>query len=426
MKFPALKREIHSLLIKRLLGVCVLTSLVVLGITCYLEFKQLGNTLVSEAEKEARIFVPLFLEQHINHSTSEKVAVPAEFYNSVAHTSFVDVQLSTADGLVFFEKSRGNAAQINQRFQDKSVSFAPGDEPQGSWIVADKRIYLKTLIPIVGLQNDDVIGYVSALYRSSLDDTRAIVFRILLSCLIGAGSVWLCGAVMYPGLVFFQNRLMKSSSELNLANNFLLKQLGSALAKGDVGDPHHNQRLVIYSVRLAEKQKLSRTRIRSLIQGVFLHDLGMMALDNSMLLKQGPLEDKERVQVQNHVKDGVAQIKSYRWLRDGLDVVRCHHEKYDGSGYPGKLSHDKIPLEARLFAIVDAFDALTSKRPYRQAVDVDRAITLLEQGSGSHFDPVLLAPFIEMAPQLLAIVSKLEGKSLEREVRGVLKKYIKL
>ena len=426
MKFPALKREIHSLLIKRILGVCMLTTVVVLGGTCYLEVKQLRNTLISDAAKEARIFVPLFLEQHNNHSAEEKVAVPAEFYNAVAHTSFVDVQLFTADGLVFFEKSRGHATQINQRFQDKAVSFDPVDEPQGSWLIADKRIYLKTLIPLAGLQNDDVIGHVSALYRSSLDDTRAIVFRLLLSCLIGAGSVWLCGAVMYPGLVFFQNRLMKSSSELNLANNFLLKQLGSALAKGDVGDPHHNQRLLIYGVRLAEKQKLSRTQIRNLIQGVFLHDLGMLPLDTGILLKRGPLDEKERALVQIHVKNSVAQIKTYRWLRDGLEVVRSHHEKYDGSGYPGGLSHEKIPLEARIFAIVDAFDALTSRRPYRQAAEVDQAITVLEQGSGSHFDPVLLAPFVEMAPQLFTIVSKLEGKSLEREVQGVLKKYIKL
>jgi HD-GYP domain-containing protein (c-di-GMP phosphodiesterase class II) len=152
----------------------------------------------------------------------------------------------------------------------------------------------------------------------------------------------------------------------------------------------------------------------------------MLDLDISILLKQGPLDKKELSLMQGHVKTGVAQIKRYRWLKDGLDVVRCHHEKYDGSGYPAGLSQDKIPLEARIFAIVDAFDALTSRRPYRQPQELERALIVLEQESGSHFDPVLLAPFIEMAPQLYSIVSKLKGKALEKEVGGVVKKYVKL
>lgn len=244
--------------------------------------------------------------------------------------------------------------------------------------------------------------------------------------MIGVGAVLLCALLMYPGLIFFHNRLIKSSSELNVANNFLLKQLGTALAKSDVGVAEHSSRALIYGIRLAERHKLSRTQIRRLVQGIFLHDLGMLELNVSLVQKQGPLDKKELSLMKDHVKNGVAQLKRYRWLRDGLEVVRSHHEKYDGSGYPAGLSHDKIPLEARIFAIVDAFDALTSQRPYRQAQDLERALTALEQDSGSHFDPVLLAPFIEMAPQLYGIVSKLEGKALEKEVRGVLKKYLKL
>ncbi|MGI9536706.1 MAG: HD-GYP domain-containing protein [Desulfocapsaceae bacterium] len=426
MKFPALKKEIHSLLIKRLIGVCVVTILLVVGATCYLEFKRLEKTLLSDAAKEAYLFVPLFLEQHNKHSGTQKVAATPEFYDSIAHTSFIDVQLSTPDGSVFFEKEGVNAGPIKQRFSEKSSQPQVGDKPSGTWLIADKRIYLMALLPLSGLQDDDSLGHLQGIYRSSLENTRAIIWRILFSCLIGVGSVLLCTVLMYPGLIFFHNRLIRSSSDLNLANNFLLKQLGSALAKSDVGTSYHSHRVAIYGIRLAEKHKLSRARIRSFVQGVFLHDIGMLELESSMLMKQGPLDKKELSLMQGHVKSGVAQIKRYRWLRDGLDVVRLHHEKYDGSGYPAGLSHDKIPLEARIFAIVDAFDALTSRRPYREAVELDRALEILEQDSGSHFDPVLLAPFIEMAPQLYGIVSKLEGKALEREVQGVVKKYLKL
>ena len=426
MKFPALKKEIHALLIKRLAGVCLLTILLVIGATCYLEYSRLEQSLISAADREARLFVPLFLEQHNKHSAGERIVPSPEFYDSLAHTSFIDVQLSTPDGSVFFEKSRANAAQIRQRFSDRDVRLVPGAEPVGTWLLAEKRLYLMTILPLRGLQDDDLIGHLQGVYRSSLTDAKAIGWRFLLSCLIGAGAVVLCTVMMYPGLVFFHNRLIRSSSDLNLAANYLVKQLGSALAKSDVGDAGHSSRVLLYGIRLAERHKLPRAQIRSFIQGVFLHDIGMLDLEPAVLTKQGPLDKKERAQVQDHVKNGVAQLKRYRWLRDGLEVVRCHHEKYDGSGYPAGLSQDKIPQAARIFAIVDAFDALTSNRPYRQAQDLDRALTLLEQESGSHFDPVLLAPFIDMAPQLYSIVSKLEGKGLEKEVRGVLKKYFKL
>ncbi len=426
MKFPALKKEIHALLIKRLTAVCLLTMLLVVSATCYLEYRRLEQVLIHYAAKEATLFVPLFLEQHNNHSAGEKVAATPEFYDSIAHTSFIDVRLSSPDGTVFFEKSRANAELVEQRFEGRSAHLDPGGEPTGSWLFADKRIYLKTVLPVRGLQDDDILGHLQALYRSSLEDTRAIGWRFLWSCLIGAGAVILCGLLMYPGLIFFHNRLIRSSSDLNLANNFLLTRLGTALAKSDVGVADHSQRVLIYGIRLAERHKLSRDKIRSFVQGVLLHDIGMLDIDVSLLLKQGPLDKKELSLVRDHVKNGVAQIKRYRWLKDGLHVVRCHHEKYDGSGYPAGLSHDKIPLEARIFAIVDAFDAITTQRPYRQPQELERALAILEQDSGSHFDPVLLAPFIEMAPQLHGIVSKLEGKALEKEVRGVLKKYLKL
>lgn len=426
MKFPALKKEIHALLIKRLTGVCLLAIVLVAGATCYVEYSRLEQSLINAAAKEARLFIPLFLNQHNNHSDGETVVATPEFYDSIAHTSFVEVRLTSPDGSLFFEKSRASGEQIRQRFNDKSIRLTPGGEPVGAWLFADKRLYLMTVIPVRGLQDDDILGHLEALYRSSLEDTKAIGWRFVLSCLIGAGAVVICGLLMYPGLIFFHNRLIRSSSDLNLANNFLLKKLGSALAKSDVGAAEHNYRVLIYGIRLAEHHKLSRTRIRNLIQGIFLHDIGMLELDVSIVLKQGPLDKKELSQVQDHVKTGVAQIKRYRWLRDGLDVVRCHHEKYDGSGYPAGLSQDKIPLEARIFAIVDAFDALTSQRPYRQPQELERALAVLEQESGSHFDPVLLAPFIEMAPQLYNIVTKLKGKALEKEVRGVVKKYVKL
>jgi len=222
----------------------------------------------------------------------------------------------------------------------------------------------------------------------------------------------------------FHNHLIRNSSELNRANGFLLKHLGSALAKSDVANPAHNHRVLIYGIRLAENQKLSRTQIRHFIQGAFLHDIGMLELDSDTLMKRGPLEPDEYNLMLEHAQRGAALIKPYKWLKQSRDIIIGHHEKYDGSGYPAGISHEKIPFSARIFTIVDAFDALTSQRPYRNAQDLDKAIEMLELESGSQFDPVLLAAFIEMAPKLHGVVATLEGKALERELNGVLKKYI--
>jgi HD-GYP domain-containing protein (c-di-GMP phosphodiesterase class II) len=425
MIFPALKKEIHVLLIKRISAVCLFAALIVAGTSLYLEFRQLESTLLSYAEKEAKLFVPLFLDQlkSSNQLSSEDLA--PQLAVAIGHTSFIAVELYNENREVFFERRRANSETIKQQFLKKGIITVLDDRANGSWIIADKRIYLDAAIPMIALQDDKTIGYVKGMYRSSLQDTKVIIHRFLLSALIGAGAVLLCGLLMYPGLLFFQNHLIKSSSELNRANGFLLKHLGAAIAKCDSGHQFHNHRVLIYGIRLAENQKLQRSQIRSFIQGAFLHDIGMLDLDTSLLMKPEPFDDTEQKLMQEHVKRGAALIKPYRWLRSGVEVVRYHHEKYDGSGYPAGISHDKIPGIARIFTIVDAFDALTSNRPYREAQELDQALRVLEQDSGSHFDPVLLSAFIEIAPKLYSVVSKLDGKPLERELNGVLKKYIK-
>ncbi len=425
MKFPALKKEIHILLVRRITAVSFLAILLIIAAVCYLEIRKIENTLLSNAEKEARLFLPLFIEQARNKS-GQTAEPAAEFFEAIGQTAFLDVRLLTPDKTVFFESSQSGSPAPAAAPAAGADGLAYANEPGGTWMFADRELVLDAVIPLHAGPEEKLIGYVEGRYRSAQADTRAIAVRILLSCLIGVGGVLLAAALMYPGLVLLHNRLINNSADLNRANNFLLKKLGSALAKSDVGTPNHNYRVIIYSVRLAEKLKLNRAQIRSLIKGVFLHDIGMLDVDREMLMKPAPLGKKERKRMQEHVKRGVALIKPYRWLRDTRDLIRCHHEKYDGSGYPAGLSHDKITLEARIFAIVDAFDALTSDRPYRPARKLDSVIETLELESGAHFDPVLLAPFIEMAPQILDIVGKLDGEALEREVNGVLKKYIKL
>ncbi len=418
MIFPALKKEIHLLLIKRISAVCLLSIMLALGATLYLEFRQLDTILVNFADKEARIFIPLLAAQPATEDQDSAAL-------SLAYTNFIDAELFSKDQQLLHARNRANGKAIRARFSEKNEALPLMDSASGDWIISDKRIYLACVLPLMDIHNEDPIGYLKGIYRLSLDDTSWVIWRFILSCLLVAGSIVLCCLLSYPGLLMLQNHLIKNSAELNQANNFLLNKLGAALAKSSGFEAGRHSRLLIYGIRLAEQQKLSRAQIRGFIQGACLYQIGTLEEDPQALQEQPKSDKKRRAALQQHVKRTVSQIKRYRWLRGGLDVVRCHREHYDGSGYPAGLSHEKLPLSARIFAIVEAFDSLSSPRPGDEPVELETALQMLEQQSGTHFDPVLLSAFIETAPKLYAALINLDTAGLERELGSVLKKYMK-
>lgn len=187
--------------------------------------------------------------------------------------------------------------------------------------------------------------------------------------------------------------LEQVASQLVRANIGMLEVLGSAIAKRDSDTNAHNYRVTIYAIHLGKAFGLADEALRSLIKGSFLHDLGKIAISDSILLKPGKLTFEELEVMKTHVLHGSEIIKSYEWLRDADSVVLHHHEKYDGSGYPHGLRGDRIPLNARIFALVDVFDALTSQRPYKRPIPVDETMEIMAADAGSHFDPELFHVF---------------------------------
>ncbi len=125
-----------------------------------------------------------------------------------------------------------------------------------------------------------------------------------------------------------------------------------------------------------------------------------------------------------HVRLGIEIVKNSHWLNDARDVIEYHHEKYDGSGYLQGLSKQSIPLLARSFAIVDVFDALTSKRPYKQPFSLNKSLQIMQEGTAKHFDPVLLAAFTQIAEALYAHYSGIEDEEyLRLHLDKLLKRY---
>jgi len=154
---------------------------------------------------------------------------------------------------------------------------------------------------------------------------------------------------------------------------------------------------------------------RDILRFAPMHDIGKVGVEDRILLKNGPLTDDERAVMMLHPVIGAQVLErcekqvnqaGYSMFGMGVEIASSHHEKFDGSGYPEKLSGKKIPLSARIVAVADVFDALTSKRPYKAAWSVEKALSVIQEDSGTHFDPVVVSAFINAQERVLDIYEK--------------------
>ena len=226
---------------------------------------------------------------------------------------------------------------------------------------------------------------------------RAVVLTIL--------TVLTTTLLMYPFIVSLIQRLTRLTEDLLEANIETLKVLGSAVAKRDSDTDAHNYRVTVIAVHLAEAMGLGNEQIRGIVKGGFLHDVGKIGIPDAILLKPGRLSADEFEIMKTHVNHGMDIVKRSAWLHDAVDIVACHHEKYMGGGYPNDLKGEAITVAARIFAVADVFDALTSKRPYKEALSFDEAMRILEEGRGAHFDPEVLDRFKGIAQDLYATLA---------------------
>lgn len=235
--------------------------------------------------------------------------------------------------------------------------------------------------------------------------------------------VGLTTLVLYPVVLTLMRRLARYSESLLASNLETLQVLGSAIAKKDSDTDAHNSRVTIYAVHLAESAGLPEEEIRKLIKGAFLHDVGKIGIRDAVLLKPGRLDAHEFEVMKTHVDHGLDIVARSGWLRDTKEVVGGHHEKFDGSGYPQGRRADEIPTGARVFAIADVFDALTSRRPYKEPIPYGETMRILIEGRGTHFDPHLLDRFSDIASELHTKYCGREDEGLREELQGIVKRY---
>jgi len=190
--------------------------------------------------------------------------------------------------------------------------------------------------------------------------------------------------------------LQDSHRELERAYQATLEGWVRALDLRDKETEGHTQRVTILTHRLARSMGVDSDAIVHITRGALLHDIGKMAIPDGILLKPGQLTDDERKLIQKHPVYAYEMLRPIDFLIPAIDIPYCHHEKWDGTGYPRGLRGDEIPFAARIFPVIDVWDALTSDRPYRKAVPHDEVRQRIKADSGKHFDPLVIEAFMDL------------------------------
>ncbi len=233
----------------------------------------------------------------------------------------------------------------------------------------------------------EVKGVLEVFHRAPLDPTGE--WREFLDTFAGQAAVAVDSATLFENL-------QRSHTELLLAYDATLEGWVKALDLRDRETEQHTQRVTEMTLRLARAMNVPEESLVHIRRGALLHDIGKIGVPDAILCKPGPLTEEEWAIMRKHPVFAYEMLSPIDFLRPALDIPYCHHEKWDGSGYPRGLKGEQIPLPARLFSIVDVWDALTSDRPYRKAWPLEKTLNYLQEQAGKHFDPRVLEKFLTL------------------------------
>ena len=239
------------------------------------------------------------------------------------------------------------------------------------------------LVPVLALGFASIRFLGSDIRDVAIGATLAVL-SLLLVVLVGRGRVRRQDA-----------DLQEHTEELKAGYDSIVSVLCAALDLRDNVTHGHARRVSEIASVVAWQMGLRKEHLRQIEKAAILHDIGKIGVADAVLAKSGPLDDCEWAEMKRHAELGYQILSGIEFLRDAADVVYAHHERYDGSGYPRGLKGDEIPAGARIFAVVDAYDAMTTHRPYRRALPHRQAVEEIVRNSGGQFDPEVVRAFLE-------------------------------
>lgn len=305
-----------------------------------------------------------------NGSLSPRAVRPAGAYNSVsefASATVVREALAARDVLVAYD------AQLDARLQDAAS-------------VVNAGVRAAICVPLLGRS-----GPIGALYADQLAHKQAFT----------PDQVQYASAFAAHAAAALETARLYDDREQHFRTT--LEALAKAIDARDRYTAGHSERVTAYTLVLANRIGLPQGEIEIIRRAGMLHDIGKVGVPDRVLLKAGPLDPEERAVMETHVTIGYKMLEGVAFLRDSLPAIRGHHERWDGRGYPDKLAGADIHPHARLMAVADSYDAMTSARPYRGALSVEEAARRLRADSGTQFDPSAVETFAAVEQDFLAI-----------------------
>ncbi|WP_295890756.1 two-component system response regulator [uncultured Vibrio sp.] len=329
--------------------------------------------IVDDTSENLDVLTGLFKDKYqVKAAKSGKVAIKLAQMTPQPDLILLDIMMPELDGYQVCEvlKSQPNTAHIPIIFVTAKIS--PADEVKGLALGAVDYI-TKPITPAVAIQR---VETQLALY----DQKQALYVKV-----------------------------KEQTKEINLSKVEMVKRLGRAAEYKDNETGMHVLRMSHYCHVLALACGMSEEDADVLREAAPMHDIGKIGIPDDVLLKPGKLDSEEWAVMQTHVNIGVdilGDTAGSKLLEMAVQVAQSHHEKWNGKGYPQGLVGDNIPLVARVATIADVFDALTSERPYKKAWSVERAVSLLNEEKGEHFDPSLVDLFVSRLDEILEIKAK--------------------
>jgi HD-GYP domain-containing protein (c-di-GMP phosphodiesterase class II) len=412
-------QSLRKLLFKRLLFAGLVISLLAGGLSYYLETWQVETSVFEQAMESARHFDEPKTREHLINFRGHN---HPELKRLVDDSHFVAIRVFSSSGNLLSEAWKSVPDDLQSVVAAHIHDFPKVGTNHRNLISLRGEDFIQIVLPL-DTPDGKPVAYFEGIYRIDARMQQAQKERVRNSSLIALISAFAASILLYPILLGLTRRSMTLSQSLLESNIELMQTLGSAIAKRDSDTDSHNYRVTLYSVRLAEFMRLPDSEIMDLIAGAFLHDIGKIGISDQILLKPGKLTPDEFEIMKKHVALGQEIIAHNSWLLKARTIISHHHEKFDGSGYPVGLHGQDIPFSARLFAIVDVFDALTSKRPYKAALPLPEAVKIIENESGKHFDPEMLEVFLSRAGHLYDEIGCANRDTLRAKLAEVVRVY---
>lgn len=412
---------IHRIILSRLAAVWIALSLLFGAAAYYIELEKIDDFVVALASSESERFAALGIPLDTSANDGSRLILE-EKAREFAREHFVVVEIYDRQRRKVAEAVNEQHKAIESELTKRGHRFPQDERPHYERIALGETTLVQAVVPLRGPQ-EKISGYFEGIFivdPATMARLRSDLVRTLTVTIF---AVLLTTIALYPVILSLNRKVLSFSQKVVEANVEMASVLGAAIAKRDSDTNAHNYRVTLYAIALGEAIGIAPQHMRALMLGSFLHDVGKIGIRDSILLKPGKLDAEEFAVMRTHVSLGLDILGQSEWLHAALDVVGNHHEKFDGSGYPRGLSGTEIPLNARIFAVVDVFDALASKRPYKEAMNSEAALAIVAQGSGTHFDPALVAAFRPIAQTLHARLANADEAGLRSQLADKAQRY---